>query len=149
MARPSKYKPEFAEQARKMCLLGATDPELADFFEVNVDSVHEWKKVHSEFSDAIKSGKDQADAEVASRLFQRAKGYEHDEVDIRVVAGEIVQTPIRKIYAPDTVAAIFWLKNRQKANWRDRQEIDHKVSVDPIQILLQHVEGSALKPTDE
>lgn len=32
--RPSGYKPEYAEQARKLCLLGATDQEIADFFEV-------------------------------------------------------------------------------------------------------------------
>ena len=34
MARPSKYKPEFVKQAEKLCALGATDIEIADFFEV-------------------------------------------------------------------------------------------------------------------
>ena len=34
--RPSKYKKEFVDQAVKLCKLGATDIELADFFEVNV-----------------------------------------------------------------------------------------------------------------
>jgi hypothetical protein len=32
MARPSSFKPEYAEQAIKLCRLGATDAELADFF---------------------------------------------------------------------------------------------------------------------
>lgn len=31
--RPSSYQPEYAEQARKLCLLGATDQEIADFFD--------------------------------------------------------------------------------------------------------------------
>jgi hypothetical protein len=31
--RPSLYRDEFAEQARKLCLLGATDRDLAEFFE--------------------------------------------------------------------------------------------------------------------
>lgn len=118
--RPSLYKDEYDEQARKLCLLGATDPELADFFSVNIDTIYEWKNVHPTFSDAIKRGKIQADSNVADRLYQRAMGYEHPEVDIRVVNQEIIKTNITKIYAPDPTAAIFWLKNRQRAKWRDK-----------------------------
>lgn len=33
--RPTKYKPEYVEQSAKLCALGATDMELADFFEVD------------------------------------------------------------------------------------------------------------------
>ncbi len=32
--RPSKFKDEYIEQARKLAALGATDQEIADFFEV-------------------------------------------------------------------------------------------------------------------
>jgi hypothetical protein len=109
---------------RKFCLLGATEIEIADMFEVSPDTIAEWKNVHPEFSDAIKKGKAQADASVADRLFQRAMGYEHPEVDIRVVNQAIIQTPITKVYAPDTAAAIFWLKNRQRAKWRDKIETE-------------------------
>lgn len=122
--RPSSYKPEYAEQARKLCLLGSTDVELADFFEVCVDTVQEWKRTHPEFSYSIKRGKEQADSDVADRLYQRAMGYEHPEVDIRVIDHQIVQTPITKIYAPDPAAAIFWLKNRQRAKWRDKVDTE-------------------------
>lgn len=124
VGRPTLYKPEYNEQARKFCLMGATDAELADFFEVSLDTIKEWKNVHEEFSASVKKGKSQADANVADRLFQRAMGYEHPEVDIRVVNQEIIKTPITKIYAPDTTAAIFWLKNRQRAAWRDRVETE-------------------------
>lgn len=73
-------------------------------------------------------GKGAADAAVASKLFHRATGYEHPEDDIRAVNGEIVITPTIKHYPPDTTAAIFWLKNRQPAKWRDKQEVDHTSS---------------------
>ena len=63
-----------------------------------------------------------ADANVADRLYQRAMGYEAPDVDIRVVDGQIIETPLTKYYPPDTPAAIFWLKNRQKAKWRDKLE---------------------------
>ena len=120
IGRPSLYKEEYDEQARKLCLLGATDQELAEFFCVNEDTIYEWKNVHPSFSDSIKKGKIQADSNVADRLYQRAMGYEHPEVDIRVVNQEIIKTNITKIYAPDPTAAIFWLKNRQRAKWRDK-----------------------------
>ncbi len=79
-----------------------------------------WKKAHPAFLESLKGGKTLADAEVASKLFHRATGYEHEDTDIRVVNGEIIQTPIIKHYPPDTTAAIFWLKNRQPAKWRDK-----------------------------
>lgn len=127
MARPSKYKPEFAGQAAKLCLLGATDAQLADFFEVSVSTINLWKVEHSEFSESIKVPKEQADERVVQSLFRRAMGYEHDEVDIKVVDKEIVMTPIRKYYPPDTSAMIFWLKNR--AGWRDKVEQEHSGTV--------------------
>lgn len=118
--RPTLYKKEYSELARKFCLLGATDIDLAKFFEVNVDTIHEWKKVHKEFSDSIKEGKEEADANVANRLYQRAMGYSHPDVHISNYQGEITVTPIVKEYAPDPTSAIFWLKNRQKDRWSDR-----------------------------
>ena len=119
--RPTDYKPEYAAQAEKLCKLGATDKELADFFEVCEDTVNTWKKAHNEFSVSVKAGKQLADANVAERLYERAMGFEHDSEEIKVVEGSIERVPIRKIYPPDTTAAIFWLKNRQKDKWRDLQ----------------------------
>lgn len=122
MARPSKFKPEYVEQAEKLCRLGATDIEVADFFGIEVRTLYRWKAENEEFCQALKAGKEVADERVERSLFARANGYEHDEVDIRVVNGEIVQTPIRKFYPPDTTACIFWLKNRKPTGWREKVE---------------------------
>ena len=121
--RPTKYNEEYNKQAEKLCLLGATDVELADFFEVAESTINEWKKEYQEFSESIKRGKDIADANVASRLYQRAMGFEHDSEDIKVADGSIIRVPIRKIYPPDPTSAIFWLKNRQPRKWRDRIDL--------------------------
>lgn len=120
--RPSKFKEEFIEQARKLCLLGATDIEIADFFDVDVRTIYRWKNESDAFCQALKAAKEVADERIERSLYERAAGYERDEVDIRVVGGEIVQTPIRKFYPPDTTACIFWLKNRRPADWRDKVE---------------------------
>lgn len=125
MARPSKYDPAFVTQAEKLCKLGATDAEVADFFNVDVRTLYRWKGEHEAFCHALKVGKTEADERIERSLFSRAIGYEHEEVDIRVVNQAIVQTPIRKYYPPDTTAAIFWLKNRKPAEWRDKVTQEH------------------------
>ncbi|MES1763769.1 hypothetical protein ACKWMU_12765, partial [Escherichia coli] len=56
MARPTKYQEAYAEQARKLCLLGYTDAELADFFEVSESTINKWKLDYPEFSESIKKG---------------------------------------------------------------------------------------------
>lgn len=124
--RPTKYKEEYNKQAEKLCRLGATDKELADFFEVNEDTIYEWKKVYPAFSEALKSGKLEADAEVADKLYKRATGYEVEEDVIMQYQGTPVIVKTIKKYAPDTTAAIFWLKNRKPKVWRDKQEVELK-----------------------
>jgi hypothetical protein len=130
--RPTKYKPAYAKQAYKLCLLGATDKELSEFFEVNESTIRAWKKDIIEFSVSLKRGKETADAEVAEKLFKRATGYSHPDLDIKMHEGKAVITKLKKHYPPDTTAAIFWLKNRRIQNWRDKteQEISDKTFID-------------------
>lgn len=124
--RPSDYKEEYAEQARKLCLLGATDKELADFFGVCEATINNWKIDYPVFLESLKAGKSQADAEVAEKLFRRALGYSHDAVKIVADAKTKEEHIVHytEHYAPDTTACIFWLKNRQKDKWRDKQETE-------------------------
>lgn len=118
--RPRTYKPEYVEQALKLGKLGLTDVELGVFFEVSIKTIERWKQTYSDFCLALKNGRSMADAEVASKLYHRAVGYEHPDVHISNFQGEITATPIVKHYPPDTVACIFWLKNRQKEKWREK-----------------------------
>ena len=122
VGRPTKYKPEYADLARKFCLLGATDKRLADLFQVSERSVNEWKEVYPEFSQSIAEGREIADAEIANSLYHRAKGYSHPEVDIKVIQNQVVMTDLVKHYPPDTTAASLWLRNRQSDKWRDKTE---------------------------
>lgn len=123
--RPSSFRDEYVEQVEKLCRLGATDAELADFFDVSETTINNWKGKHPEFVEALKRGKAQADAEVADKLFKRATGYEHESVKIFQYEGGIIEAPYVKRYPPDTTAAIFWLKNRRPDLWRDKQDVEH------------------------
>lgn len=125
--RPTDYREEYCAQAEKLCRLGATDIEIADFFGVSEPTIHRWKAKHENFCKSIKVGKELSDERVERALFTKATGFEHDEIDIRTCDGVVVQTPIRKYYPPDSTAAIFWLKNRR--GWKDKTEIEHSGEV--------------------
>lgn len=134
VGRPTKYKEEYNDQVEKLCKLGATDKELADFFCIEESTLNLWKHAHPDFMESIKRGKIEADSNVAERLYQRALGFEHDSEEIKVLSlgkeGSMIErVPIRKVYPPDPTAAIFWLKNRQPGKWRDKQEIDQKTTL--------------------
>lgn len=125
MARPSDYKAEYAEQAYKLCLLGATDKELGDFFSVTEQTVNNWKSKHPEFFESLTRGKMAADAQVAESLFKRALGYSHPAEKIMVVAGTVQREQYTEHYPPDTPAASLWLRNRQPEKWRDKVTQEH------------------------
>ena len=122
--RPTKYQEGYAEQVYKLCLLGATDKDLAGFFEVDESTVNNWKIDYPEFFESIKNGKEIADSNVAHRLYKKATGYERQEDKIFQFQGSPVVVPTEVHYQPDTTAAIFWLKNRQPKLWRDTQNIE-------------------------
>lgn len=128
--RPSEFDPAYIEQAGKLCALGATDDEMADFFGVHRSTIYRWKLDHPEFCDAIKSAKEIADERVERSLYQKATGYNYTEEQAFKIKKaqyeeEVEVVQVEKHSPADTTAAIFWLKNRRKAEWRDKHEIEH------------------------
>lgn len=134
--RPPTYREDFVSQSYKLCLLGATDADLASFFEVDERTINRWKQDHPAFCQSLKDGKAHADAIVAQSLFRRATGYEHEAVkivaDAKTGAEHIV--PYVERYPPDTVAAIFWLKNRRPDLWRDKHNIEVTTDYNPADL---------------
>lgn len=124
--RPTKYKPEYAEQARKLCELGATDYELADFLKVDTVTIHRWRHAHVEFCNAVIAGKDFWDDRVERALYNRAVGYTFESEKLFNYQGEIVRAQTTEHVPPDVGAAMNWLKNRRPDKWREKQEIEHK-----------------------
>lgn len=137
--RPSPYKSEYADQAYKLCLLGATDEELADFFEVDERTINRWKDQHEEFCQSLRRGKIVADSEVAASYYKRATGYEYTETTFEKVDSKltleitpdemIVQDAYKKKIVvkqlpPEPGAALNWLKNRQPKKWRESIDLN-------------------------
>ena len=155
--RPTKYQDLFKEQARKLCLLGYTDIELADFFGVCEKTLNNWKKSHPDFLQSLNEGKDRADAEVAVGLYERAKGYSHIETKVFNNQGEIVTYDVKKQYPPDPLAIKYWLNNRQPKRWREKMEsetvttvrhvmpVPNADSVESWESIAQSQQGEMLK----
>lgn len=139
--QPTAFRQEYVAQAEKLAMLGATDAEVADFFGVDVRTIFRWKHAHADFCQSLKAGKDKADERVVRSLYHRAIGYEQEAVKIFMPAG--ASAPVYAEYvekvAPDTTAAIFWLKNRQPEEWRDKREIEGSIG------LTVTLEGDAEK----
>ncbi|MBU5439485.1 helix-turn-helix domain-containing protein [Tissierella sp. MSJ-40] len=149
--RLSKYESEWKD---KLIVIegwardGLTDEQIAKNMGISPSTLYEWKKKYSEFSEALKRGKDVIDREVENALLKRALGYGYEEVtkermikkDVKgdpmtdlhgFPISEMVTTKIvTKQVVPDTTAQIFWLKNRKPEQWRDKQEVTHSGSVD-------------------
>jgi hypothetical protein len=133
--RYDTFKKEYCDLARNYCLLGAIDDDLAKFFDVCVATIQNWKLKHPEFVEAIREGKEVADAKVAESLFNRACGYEHPDTHFSVVSdgqgcgSHVEGTETVKRYPPDSTACIFWLKNRRPDRWTDKKDIEAKVDM--------------------
>jgi hypothetical protein len=134
VGRKPKYKAAYAKQAGKLCLLGAIDTDLASFFNVSIATINTWKLEKPEFIKALKKNKEISDNKVVRSLFERATGYQHPDSHISNFQGEITVTPITKHYPPDTTAGIFWLKNRQPKEWRDKQDVN--ITGEAVTILI-------------
>lgn len=104
--RPSAYRSDYAEQARKLCeVFPATNQHLAKFFKVSTVTICEWKNKHPEFLNAVGAGKENRDMHVENALYLKA------------ISG-------------DVSACMFWLKNRQPDKWRDRREFSGTIKTD-------------------
>lgn len=122
--RPSKYSPDYhPEHAFNYALMGATDEEIAAFFEISHDTLYAWKKQYPEFSEALARGKEPADARVARALYDRAVGYDYTDQQAFVDRfGDEHVVTFKKRLHPEPGAAKMWLTNRQPDKWRNKTE---------------------------
>ncbi len=122
--RPTTYRTEYVRQAEKLCKLGATDHEIAEFFGIHEATLYRWKHQHPDFCEAIKVGKGPANERVVSSLYRRAIGYSYDAVKLFFDDGKVIEHEVVEHVPPNVTAGIFWLKNREPETWRDKRELD-------------------------
>lgn len=119
VGRPSKFNSQLTAKIAALYATGKTDEEVAKAIGVSVRTIYLWKHSQPDFLHALKESKAVADDLVETSLFRKATGYSHPEEKIFVSFGEVIRVKTIKHYAPDTTAAIFWLKNRRPEEWRE------------------------------
>lgn len=158
MARPSKYETHVAprlEEVKDWVRNGATDEEVAIRLGINPDTLYTYKKKFSEFSETIKKGKEIFDSEVENALYERCLG---GKVSLRRPfkvkrtifnngkrvreEEEVVMADYEEYVIPDTIAQIFWLKNRRPDKWREKpaEEKDEREAV-TVKLTIEDLSG--------
>jgi orotate phosphoribosyltransferase-like protein len=102
VGRPSKYRKEYCSKAIKLFSEGKSVIQIAAELNVSRDTIYEWQKTHSEFSDSIKRGMAKSEAY-----------WEH-----------LLQGAAAGLVNINSAALIFLLKNRFQ--WTDR--VDQNIS---------------------
>jgi len=141
--------------AFSLVIKGATDEEIAEAFGVNRRTILRWQfgkdaqgnKTFTSFGDAIKNGKEQADARVVKALYDRCLGYNVEESENIIewdTSGQ--QKPLKikktkKYIAPDVIAVMYWLNNRSRGTgeWKQKQDIDVSFGDDSIRTAVREL----------
>lgn len=126
--RKGYYKKELLREVFNYTCLGATDQQLADCLNVDINTIDNWKRTKPEFRQIVEKGKTEADALVVKSLFHASIGYSHKETIYFQHQGKILSQETIKHYPPNPTAMIFWLKNRRRAEWADVNEVHMKHS---------------------
>ena len=106
---------------------GLTDEQIANSMGVNKATLYRWKEKYCDICNALKRGKEVVDRQVENALLKRALGYTYEEITYE---GGVETKRVVKEVAPDTTAQIFWLKNRKREAWADRQNIELSQPID-------------------
>jgi len=157
--RKSLFNPKkHPAMVKELAEAGKTNQQIADALNIGISTLKNWMGDNPEFLATIKKGKDYADGEVVDSLFKRAKGYQITEKKIIQLGDERTErdsderefriTKQRreitvKEVLPDPTSMIFWLKNRQPQDWRDKQQVEHSgevnVNTNPTQMTDEEI----------
>ena len=127
--RRSLYKPEYAEEVRKLCaVMHATDLMLAEWFGVSERTINEWKARYVEFFAALRAGKDVTDDLVERSTVQHIVGYHvlTEKVLQKGGATHRGKITIREWVKGDPNAGLKWLAARRPDIYREQKDVTLK-----------------------
>lgn len=154
--RPTKFKEEYIEQGYKLALLGMTDIQMANFFEVAESTFHLWKKENPIFSESVKRGKIMADMEIVNSLRQtcfdrqipetqafKVRNVFYNAEGKKVESEKVEYVEVTRGIPADYKGIALWLGNRHPELWSGK-------STQEINLTLpQILTNNPLEKTDE
>lgn len=132
--RPSRFNDSIKEKIISLAKAGKTNEQIADIIGVHVRTIENWQGKHKDLLWAVKEAKQLADELVEASLFSRAVGYSHKSVKVFFDSKSLqtVEHEVIEQYPPDVQAAMFWLKNRQPDQWREKTEVEHSGKIESL-----------------
>lgn len=136
---------------------GLVDGQIAKNMGISEATLYNYKNKYPEIREALRKGKEVVDIEVENALFKKAIGYNVPvqkafkikdiiyENGKKVRETERIEYAEEEIHVPaDTTAQIFWLKNRKKAQWRDKVEYEANTDeLNKVKELLSKIQEGA------
>ena len=104
---------------------GLSEQQIAHNMGISIRTLAYYKNRYMHIMQALKKGKEVVDFAVENALFKKA-------------------------LAGDTIAMIFWLKNRKPHKWRDRHDMHvDEISIQKVNTLMEGLDDEASCRTDE
>jgi hypothetical protein len=119
MARPSKFQPAYCDLVIEHMAEGASLTSFAAEIGVARSTINEWMEAHSDFADSVRIAK----AKCAAWWEKRGR-------ELAVEGGG------------NAALVMFGLKNMGADDWREKQEVEQRTTVeaaDPLTALLAHI----------
>ena len=101
--RPTDYRPEFCEIVIEKMKVGAAIKELPFYLDVCLDTINEWRKVHPQFSAAIKTGQSYSEA-------------------VWMIQGR------ENIPNKEFNSTLWYMNMKNRFGWKDNKETTHGIS---------------------
>ena len=161
MARRGKYgqwlTPDGLLMIKGWARDGLSEEQISKNMGIAYSTFNVWKDRFPELSEAIKSGKAPVDIEVENALLKAALGYtvkvkkpikvkeEKQKSGVGKIVTEKIEYMEEEVYIPgNTVAQIFWLKNRKPNRWRDRQVVEaDTTALEKLDAILRETRNNA------
>lgn len=109
---------------------GLSDKQVAKNIGISCETLYQWIKKYSDFSDAYKKGSEVSTYEVENAMYKSALGHFIEEIEIVETESDLGKTTTKKKHRryipPNTAAQIFILKNRRADWWKDTRTIEAK-----------------------
>jgi hypothetical protein len=139
---------QFKDKIISLLEKGCTDKEIYRGLKINHNTFYNWLKNDTEFAETIKAIKRPLNVIVEASLFKRANGYKTKEITKELINGKMVKTKeVYKEVPPDTTSMIFWLKNKDRENYKDVSSRGVKIT-DPdnkFTIEISEIDGAETK----
>ena len=151
--RPTDYKDEYVEVARRLCVIGLTDQQIADYFETSRWTLKRWQIAHPDFCSAMVRSRDEETRMIRNSLSLVASGYSRMEKKDFVLSlggnqGSYIKTKKRiKHFEPNVTAALRWMEVYDPI-WSAAKG-DEEVDVGKLNESIEKLIGAPRRSTDD